>query len=304
MKTRNILLAVLAFVTFTTAYSQNDAQMSHYMFNKLYYNPAFAGSTSLINASIMHRQQWVGFNNAPSTQFLMGDIFFDRIGGVGLSVTNDKVGYEKILNIKAMYAYHFNLSDKFSISGGLSVGLLNKSLDGTQLIYENMNDVNAIVTKESQLSPNVDFGLATKYQDITLGLSFTQLNQSNEKATFSKPPRHFYAFASYEYPLNEQIDIIPTLFFKNSSFISQFELNVMGMYDKKFWGGISYRMQESLVILLGLNVTKTIRLGYSYDLNTGPIKTHSSGSHEIMIMSSFAKPQKQHIPFKTPRVFI
>lgn len=303
MKTRIIILSVICLLAIGSASAQNDAQMSHYMFNNIAYNPAFAGANGLINATFLHRTQWAGFKNAPSTQFLSGDMLLDRIGGVGLSIVNDKLGYEKALNVRLMYAYHHQLGEDMKISGGLGLGILSKSLDGTQLVYENMSDVNAVTTKESQISPNFDFGIAGKFKTFTLGFSFSHVNQSLSTATISKPPRHMYVFAQYEYAINEMIDVIPSVYFKNSSFISQFELNALGMYDKRFWGGLSYRMTESLVILAGLNVKNGLKIGYSYDLNTGPIKTYSSGSHEIMLAAAFKKPEKAQIPYRTPRIF-
>jgi len=303
MKSKINLLFVFIILGFSSVYAQNDPQMSHYMFNNLAYNPAFAGDNGLINASFLHRTQWAGFKNAPSTQFLMGDMLLNKIGGVGLTIVNDKLGYEKTLNIRLMYAYHHQLSENIDISGGIGLGILDKSLDGTQLIYEDMNDANAVLTKESQLTPNIDFGIASNIKKLTLGLSFSHVSQSISSATFSKPPRHFYAFASYDYAINNQIDIVPSLYFKNSSFISQFELSALGVYNKKFWGGLSYRMQESMVILVGLNIMSGVKLGYSYDLNVGPVKSYSSGSHEIMLSASFKKPEKAQIPYRTPRIF-
>jgi len=303
MKSKISLVLIFVFLGLCTVKAQNDAQMSHYMFNTIGYNPAFAGANGLINATFLHRTQWAGFKNAPSTQFISGDMSLDRLGGVGLSIVNDKLGYEKALNIRLMYAYHYKVSDDLKISGGLGLGVLNKSLDGTQLIYENMNDVNAITSNESQITPNIDFGIAGEYKDLTLGFSFSHVNQSLDKATFSKPPRHMYLFAQYAYALNETIDIVPSIYFKNSSFISQFELSALGVYDEKFWGGLSYRMQESLVIIAGVSIMNGIKIGYSYDLNTGPIKTYSSGSHEIMLSASFKKPEKAQIPYRTPRIF-
>lgn len=303
MKQRISLILIIAVIGIVRLQAQNDAQMSHFMFNHISYNPAFAGANGLINATFLHRTQWAGFKNAPSTQFLAGDMKLDRIGGVGISIVNDKLGYEKALNVRLMYAYHHQISEGFNISGGLGLGILNKSLDGSQLIYENMNDVNAITSKESEITPNIDFGIAGMYKDLTLGFSFSHVTQSLDKATFSKPPRHMYLFARYEYGINDQIDIVPSLYFKNSSFISQFELNVLGVYDKKFWGGLSYRMQESMVIMAGVSVMNGIKIGYSYDLNTGPVKSYSNGSHEIMLSVGFKKPVKEEIPYRTPRIF-
>lgn len=303
MKSKIILLFAIVITGFASVYAQNDAQMSHYMFNNIAYNPAFAGANGLINATFLHRTQWTGFKNAPSTQFLAGDMTLGRLGGAGISIINDKLGYEKALNIRLMYAYKFQISEDFDIFAGLGLGILNKTLDGDKLIYESMTDDNAIKTKESEITPNIDFGLATKFKDLTLGLSFSHVSQSIDNATFSKPPRHFYAFASYEIGLNEKIDVVPSVYFKNSSFISQFELSALGVYDKKFWGGLSYRMQESLVIMAGVSIMNGIKIGYSYDLNTGPVKSYSSGSHEIMLAASFKRPEKAQIPYRTPRIF-
>ena len=47
--------------------AQQDSQSSQYMFNTLTFNPGVAGTSGMICATAMNRQQWVGFKGAPST---------------------------------------------------------------------------------------------------------------------------------------------------------------------------------------------------------------------------------------------
>src|SRR5664280_2996888 len=47
--------------------SQQDPLSSQYMFNMLTFNPGFAGTSGMICATALNRQQWVGFKGAPST---------------------------------------------------------------------------------------------------------------------------------------------------------------------------------------------------------------------------------------------
>lgn len=45
----------------------------------------------------------------------------------------------------------------------------------------------------------------------------------------------------------------------------QLDINVKAIYNELFWGGISYRTNESIAGLLGMNVQESFSLGYSYD---------------------------------------
>jgi len=77
-----------------------------------------------------------------------------------------------------------------------------------------------------------------------------------------------------------------TLF--KSDFISwQLDLSSRLEYDKKYWGGLSYRFQDAVVVFAGLNLSNGLSIGYSYDLPTSALITTTSGSHEICLSYSF-----------------
>jgi hypothetical protein len=62
----------------------------------------------------------------------------------------------------------------------------------------------------------------------------------------------------------------------------------MNAYIKdKYWGGLSYRHQDAVVILAGIELLNGLKLGYSYDITLSKLIKYSSGSHEVMIGYSF-----------------
>ncbi len=53
-------LIILAFlISGIHAYAQQDALFSQYMFNQLVINPAYAGSSDVMNITAVGRKQWV-----------------------------------------------------------------------------------------------------------------------------------------------------------------------------------------------------------------------------------------------------
>ena len=66
-----IYLLVLIIAINFNASAQQDAMYTHYMFNTLGVNPAYAGSRDALTVTALHRSQWVGFNGAPTTHCLL-----------------------------------------------------------------------------------------------------------------------------------------------------------------------------------------------------------------------------------------
>jgi hypothetical protein len=66
----------------------------------------------------------------------------------------------------------------------------------------------------------------------------------------------------------------------------QVEATVRMIYDKMFNGGLSWRLNESVVVLLGV-AFGNVEAGYAYDFPVSPILKESSGSHELMIRYKF-----------------
>jgi type IX secretion system PorP/SprF family membrane protein len=283
--------------------AQNDIQFSNYMFSEITYNPAMAGNSSTLDATLLARQQWTGFAQAPETELFTANCYIDKLsGGVGLSFINDKLGFENSQNLKLMYAYQIRITEKSRLSFGLSFGVLNYSLQGSQLIYNDMTDPNDVLTTQHKAKPDFDFGVAYNAPNYAIGISSTHIDQSLSSATVLDAPRHYYLYAKYKIKAADKINVIPSIQIRSAMFITQFEVSALMYYASRFWIGVSYRPSDAIVGLIGVEITKNFRVGYSYDYNSGPVKSYSSGSHEILVMGSFNVSQKI-IPTKTPRFF-
>ncbi len=275
-------------------FAQNDVQLSQQLFSRINYNPAATGLSEDLNFYLLARQQWVGFKNAPQTIVLNGSTFVPWTrSGWGFSVVGDMLGHQQSVNPKITYAYHIPfMRSKSSLSLGLSAGVLYKTTDGASLVYENPTDPNRLYQVESGVKPDFDFGLEYNSKHISVGTSVTHLgNAFDNKIDESSP--HFYAYARGMIDLSQKWQLTPAFSWHNSKTVQQFEANAIVFYKKVFWVGASYRVEESIVALLGAYITPNIMLGYSYDYNAGNnLSAYSQGSHEIMLSVRIPQPQK------------
>ncbi|MEI6576465.1 MAG: type IX secretion system membrane protein PorP/SprF [Bacteroidota bacterium] len=300
---------LLLLLSGSLAMAQQDFQVSQNMFNNMAINPGFAGSNDAICLTSILRQQWMGFKDAsggssPKTMIVSLDAPVRILhGGLGATIYQDELGFEKNIGMKLNYAYRFNLGAG-NLGIGANVGFLNKSIDFSKFKPIDTDDP-LLGGKSKATNFMTDFGFGLFYKvpsKYFLGFSMSQLTQPQSqigKATVQLK-RHYYVTGGYEYPLpnNPEFEIDPSILIKSDGASVQYDLNALVRYNNKFWGGVSYRLQDAVVILLGANY-KNFRIGYSYDITTSRLASAgSSGSHEIMIGYCFKiiieKPRKSY----------
>jgi type IX secretion system PorP/SprF family membrane protein len=278
--------------------SQQDPLSSQYMFNTLTYNPGVAGVSGMVCATALNRQQWVGFKGAPSTTVfnISAPVKPFKIkSGVGLLVESDNVGFDKDINISASYSYHLELGQGV-LGIGLNGGILNKTLNptweiptgdshtppsGDPLIPEN---------KESAVAFDAGLGLFYKADKYYASLSVTHINQPKIKFSKGTPyiSRHYYLTAGYTLQLPDpSLELLPSVFAFSDGKVMQFNVTSLIRYNKKVWGGVSYRYGDALIGMIGLELFNGIRLGYAYDFTLSDMGKTSNGSHEFMVNYCF-----------------
>ena len=96
--------------------------------------------------------------------------------------------------------------------------------------------------------------------------------------------RTFYLTGAYYYSLNQDLLISPA--FMIMSDLAKTQLMVAGnfSYRNKFFGGLSYRLFESIGLIAGVKI-KDFKITYSYDVVT--IRYGMPGSHEIGLRYCF-----------------
>jgi len=66
---------------------------------------------------------------------------------------------------------------------------------------------------------------------------------------------------------------------------TQVDVSIRMIYNKQLWGGLSWRKQDALTLMLG-GKFNMIEAGYAYDFPISRIIKESTGSHEIFIRYS------------------
>ena len=77
--------------------AQQDPMYTHYMYNTLSVNPAYAGTRDALTVTGLGRKQWVGFDGAPTSITGTAHMPIGENVGVGLSFINDKIGPLRII---------------------------------------------------------------------------------------------------------------------------------------------------------------------------------------------------------------
>ena len=58
------------------------------------------------------------------------------------------------------------------------------------------------------------------------------------------------------------------------------------VYNKKFYGGLGYRLQDAISVLAGVSI-KGLKIGVSYDIGTSAISKYNNGGLEVMVSYCF-----------------
>jgi type IX secretion system PorP/SprF family membrane protein len=290
MKKTITLLTFSLVVLFVAA--QQDQQFSQFMYNKLSFNPGYAGTNQSICATAMYRMQWMNFPGAPKSGLFSVDAP-SRIlhGGLGLTVLHDQLGNDKSLFARGAYSFHQPIGVGL-LGIGLGVGMIQKTMvfnwippGGPSTVGPDQAIPN---NQESSITYDLDFGAYYSTSKLYVGLAATHLPEQSVKKNELNygVARHYFVMAGYTFNINSDFDIIPNLLVKSDAKSTIFDVNVTGMYQKMVWLGASYRMTDAIAAMLGYQKDfgkNNLKIGVAYDFTMSEIKNHSSGSPEIFV---------------------
>lgn len=307
---KKIITLSLVFLSFGTLYAQQEAMYTHYMYNTLGVNPAYAGSRDALTITALHRSQWVGFDGAPTTQTLtLHSPFYNEKVNLGLSFLNDRIGPVNNTALFLDYAFRFNLTEKSKLALGLKVGFNTYHFSLSELQSTTPGDL-ANNISENSFSPNVGFGIYYSTDNFYAGISTPKLFQNNyhyEESSLSSgltiEKRHFYTILGGVIPLTEDIKLKPTGFVKitqGAPIEGDITANVI-LYNQ-FHAGIMARTGDAIGLLVGYDITEQLFAGYSFDWSfVNKTGLYNGGSHEIVLRYDFIYSHLQRI--RSPRYF-
>jgi len=279
--------------------AQQDPQLTHYMFDRLEYNPAYAGSREDICATLLYHDQWSGFKGpdgegGPVTQTFninsaLGDVNADHYG-IGLSVLNDQEGFQTTSGFMVDGAYHKKISwQDADLSVGISLGALQNGLNGIWHPPDPTTDPSLPSGKVAVTGFDADAGIYISNPTWYLGLSALHIPEPNLNWDQAKSivTREYYLMGGYtKNIIPEKLDLTPGFMIQTDGAVTQYNINCLAVYLERFYGGLNYHSGDALSIMAGLYLTKPLLISFSYDITTSQAAAFG-GKTEFLITYCF-----------------
>ncbi|MEA5460135.1 type IX secretion system membrane protein PorP/SprF [Arcicella sp. LKC2W] len=319
---KNLLYIFLSVFIFSSSatFAQQDAQLSQYMFNPLYINPAAAGMDGVTRFQLHYRNQWSDYqttfdgSGSLGTQIFAASMPLNGLhSGIGIQFVNDKTpsgaGYQNML---LSYSYQIGLSNGGVVSIGAKGGFHTKSFD-SRFRPRDTGDpiVDALSGSINQMKADFSVGAIYKTVNYQIGASLNHVN--TPKYSFGTDNSGQYAIkqvlnltASYDYYLNDDIKVSPMALWKTDFTTNVLEGGAIFTYADKYWLGGSYRLNDAGIIIAGISMLKdnALRFGYSLDLTTVGATAKAPLTHEILLSYAIPAPRLlagKKTPVRTPR---
>ena len=304
-------LALLLMLGVSSALKAQQLPLySQYVLNGFMVNPAIAGYDGYTSFNTTARQQWLGFGQAPRTfsaswqtrvlrksyKVINRPVASDnrlkpstkgRVG-LGAYVINDVNANVARTGLSFTYAYHIFFRRQ-QLSFGLAGKAFQYRIDRDQLTFgEDGDPVMNGDFRTVAYSPDADFGIHFYDPNFIVGFSISNLLQTsvkvggNEIADF-KTFRHYWLMGAYRFRVSDMIELEPgTLLKTTENWNPQGDFTLKVHLNEQFWGGLSYRTNKSMILLIGVRI-EGLYFGYSFDWAFSEIGHFNYGSHEITL---------------------
>jgi len=323
MKKINKFLVIVVMTLSAKTFFAQDHHFSQYDATLQYMNPALTGMswTDSYNwrVNALYRTQWAGLVSKPYTnQYVAFDMPWKKGIGLGGYIINNRAGSGSLNSLNIMFGGAYKISidptNTHNLYGGLQLGVFNRSIKVSDLIFDSQYSMGATGYEATQGSNenigdksiwrlDANLGFYYRYNDDSkkykpwVGFSLFRVTMPNESFSGEviRMPIRWDVVAGCDYVINDKSVLKP-------SFLTMFqgaskEYIVTVNYDYKFentpWavtGGIADRFNDAIIIILGAKYNRC-QYRISYDINTSYLKsyTHSYGGFEISAIYVFDK---------------
>lgn len=286
--------------------AQQDPGYTQYMYNTLTVNSAYAGSTGTLDATLLHRSQWVGMDGAPKTQaFTIHSPLSNENIGLGFSAINDKIGPSDELYLEGNFSYTVALSFDKKLAFGLKAGARMLNIDWSKGIYRDPVDALLNTNINNQVKPSLGAGVYLHTDSWYLGASVPSFIRNNYyddvQETVSYDRLHYYFMGGYVFNFSDNLKFKPAFLAKAATGTPvTVDVSANFLIQEKVTAGVSYRWDDSVSALAGFQLSRSFFVGYSYDYTVSDLNKYNNGSHEIILRYQLQKKANQ---IKSPRFF-
>lgn len=297
-----------------SSYAQ-DIHFSQFYNSPLNLNPALAGQFNGDYRFVgNYRNQWSSVTVPYQTFSFSADasnFLKKKSVGAGIIFNHDNTGDSRfkttVLNVVGNYKLALNSDSNQYLGGGIAIGFTNKNLSFAPLRfdaqyngfrYDRSLSNNETFTASSQTFMNIHAGLSYGFQiadrkRIDAGVSV--FNLTSPKETYLgdngvRLDRRYTVHGSFQYPINDKIEVIPSFLYMNQGTYNQFVMGALGKYIvsdfrgsyQAAYAGVFYRNQDAGYFTAGYEFNNW-NVSISYDVNTSSLQpaSNSRGGIEL-----------------------
>ena len=297
-----------------------DFQFSQFYAAPLYLNPALTGISQETRMGSVYRKQWPGLDYQFTAFSAYVDHYsFDHKSGIGLSVSSFSEEFLKLntTDISGFYSYNLQLSERVAFQLGTQIsyiqkrGTLENLLFGDQIDVFNQttlpNSADAVGGLEPFSYFSVGLGGVFTWDKLWIGISGHHLNRPN--LAFYVRDGQTQHWPKYSLQAGYTISLDDPEFWEEGS--GKF-VHLMANYKRQgpfqfldaglqvllnqlvVGGGLrtlpiqsDLPKRESVIGLVGLNLSEGLAVGYSYDYPISDVGSQTLGSHELSLRYQF-----------------
>ncbi len=274
-------------------FGQADISMSTHWYNRANYNPASIARTDYIYLFSDVQKQWLGVGGSPTVFNVQASALnYNMHSAFGISLVSDNLGLTNVINPMLTYAYRISNNIDWALSMGLSAGVYSRSIDGSLFQAGTQIDPTLFTNLETLTLPDANLGIEYQTTNFVLGLSTTHLFSIGKPDNLFLNSSHLYGYVIYKNTNSELLNFSAGTQVISGGNLTILEGNVSVRFKQPtglttgsreiFDVGVSYRTSNQLILLLGLNITSDLRLGYAYDQSFS-VGYSANSTHEIML---------------------
>lgn len=310
---------MISLLALAEVVAQQLPQGGLYTLNPFVVNPALSGAYDFADVRLSYRRQWQGLDDAPQTAYLSAHTPLGygepvtatartprysggshrsspsapvgawRWGG-GAVLLADQTGPTERNVAQLTAAGHVTLPGQWQLSAGLGAGMLQYMMRFDRIQTASPSDPILPDGRVSLLKPFISLGMMARRGNFWAGASVLSPNAislaytmpSGETSARLLP--HYLLTAAYRLDISEEWAVFPQAWLKN---VLGTPLSVDGQmrvqYADRLWGGVHYRVGDSMGALLGMILSPNLSLSYSYEYPISSLRSASVGSHEILL---------------------
>ncbi len=310
-----LLLSALLVCFWQTTFSQQEHRYTQFMYNKMAYNPAYAGTRGLLTGTAIYRNQWFKMEGAPrSAQVSVHAPVFSQRVGVGAVLSHHQIGLHRDVQLTAAYAYNVINGNEFSLRVGVSGNLRVLSIDFSKATPLNQYDPSLDDKRINEALANFGAGIYGTFQErLYIGFSVPRIVRNNiglntePGVRTAREEPHVYGTTGGIIPLGDEFNLMPAALVRyvhNAPI--DVDLSLSLEFRRVVSLGMAYRaggdgIGESLNVLAYWQVDPRFGIGAAYDLTLTNLRSFVGGSFELMMYADLVKRKKG---MSNPRFFM